>query len=263
MENSRLLRFFIPVLVGIAFIVIWELVVRANGIAEFVLPAPSRIALSLYENFGSLMASLWVTLSITLLAFFLAVVGGIGLAILFSQSRLIEMAFFPYAVILQVTPVVAIAPLILIWVGFERTHLALLILAWIVAFFPILSNTTLGLRSADRDLHDLFRLYGASRWQILSELQLPSALPYTLAGMKISGGLALIGAVVAEFVAGSGTSTGLAWRIIEAGNRLEIPKMFAALFLLSTLGIVIFFSLTWVEHRLLHRWHESALRQED
>lgn len=263
MENSRLLRFLVPVLVGIAFIVIWEFVVRANGIAEFVLPAPSRIALSLYANFGSLMASLWVTLSITLFAFFLAIVGGVGLAILFSQSRLIEMAFFPYAVILQVTPVVAIAPLILIWVGFERTHLALLILAWIVAFFPILSNTTLGLRSADRDLHDLFRLYGASRWQVLSELQLPSALPYTLAGMKISGGLALIGAVVAEFVAGSGTSTGLAWRIIEAGNRLEIPKMFAALFLLSTLGIVIFFSLTWIEHRLLHRWHESALRQED
>jgi len=262
MEDSRLLRILIPTLVGIAFILLWEFFVRANGIAEFVLPAPSRIAMSLYDNFDSLMASLWVTLSITLAAFFLAVVGGVGLAILFSQSRLVEMALFPYAVILQVTPVVAIAPLILIWVGFDRTHLALLILAWIVAFFPILSNTTLGLRSADHNLRDLFRLYGASRWQVLTELQLPSALPYMLAGMKISGGLALIGAVVAEFVAGSGTSTGLAWRIIEAGNRLEIPKMFAALLLLSTLGIVIFFCLSWIEHRLLHRWHESALRRE-
>ncbi len=262
MEDSRLLRIFIPALVGIGFLLLWEFLVRFYGIAEFVLPAPSGIAVSLVDNFGSLMASLWVTLSITLTAFFLAVVGGVGLAILFSQSRLIEMALFPYAVILQVTPVVAIAPLILIWVGFDRVHLALLILAWIVAFFPILSNTTLGLRSADHNLRDLFRLYGASRWQVLSELLLPSALPYILAGMKISGGLALIGAVVAEFVAGSGTSTGLAWRIIEAGNRLEIPKMFAALLLLSTLGIVIFFGLSWIEHRLLHRWHESALKRE-
>lgn len=262
MENSRLLRILIPALVGIGFLLLWEFLVRFYGIAEFVLPAPSRIAASLVDNFGTLMASLWVTLSITLTAFFLAVVGGVGLAILFSQSRMVEMALFPYAVILQVTPVVAIAPLILIWVGFDRVHLALLILAWIVAFFPILSNTTLGLRSADHNLRDLFRLYGASRWQVLSELLLPSALPYMLAGMKISGGLALIGAVVAEFVAGSGTSTGLAWRIIEAGNRLEIPKMFAALLLLSTLGIVIFFGLSWLEYRLLHRWHESALKRE-
>jgi NitT/TauT family transport system permease protein len=262
MEDSRLLRILIPALVGIGFLLLWEFFVRYFGVAEFVLPAPSQIAASLVDNFGSLMASLWVTLSITLMAFFLAVVGGVGLAILFSQSRLIEMALFPYAVILQVTPVVAIAPLILIWVGFDRVHLALLILAWIVAFFPILSNTTLGLRSADHNLRDLFRLYGASRWQVLSELLLPSALPYILAGMKISGGLALIGAVVAEFVAGSGTSTGLAWRIIEAGNRLEIPKMFAALLLLSSLGILIFFGLSWIEHRLLHRWHESALKRE-
>ncbi|MGB3808899.1 MAG: ABC transporter permease [Parvibaculum sp.] len=263
MENSRLLRLLVPTLVGIAFLLLWELLVRANGIPEFVLPAPSRIGASLVTNFASLMASLWVTLSITILAFILAAIGGVGLAILFSQSRLVEMALFPYAIILQVTPVVSIAPLILIWVGFDRVQLALLLLAWIVAFFPILSNTTLGLRSADHNLRDLLRLYGASRWQILTELQLPSALPYILAGMKISGGLALIGAVVAEFVAGSGTSTGLAWRIIEAGNRLDIPKMFAALLLLSALGISIFFGLSWVEHLLLRRWHESAVRREE
>jgi NitT/TauT family transport system permease protein len=262
MENSRLLRILVPTLVGIAFLLLWEFLVRANGVPEFVLPAPSRIWESLISNFGSLMGSLWVTLRVTVLAFALAVIGGVGLAIIFSQSRIVESALFPYAVILQVTPVVSIAPLILIWVGYDRVELALLIIAWIVAFFPILSNTTLGLRSADHNLRDLFRLYGASRWQTLSELLLPSALPYMLAGMKISGGLALIGAVVAEFVAGSGASTGLAWRIIEAGNRLDIPKMFAALLLLSSLGIAIFFSLSWVEHRLLHRWHESAIRRE-
>ena len=262
MENSRALRLLVPIVVGIGFLLLWEFLVRVNGVPEFVLPTPSRIGASLVTNFGSLMGSLWITLRITLMAFVLAVIGGVGLAILFSQSRIVEAAFFPYAVILQVTPVVSIAPLILIWVGFDRTELALLIIAWIVAFFPILSNTTLGLRSADHNLRDLFRLYGASRWQVLSELQLPSALPYMLAGMKISGGLALIGAVVAEFVAGSGTSTGLAWRIIEAGNRLDIPKMFAALLLLSTLGIVLFFVLSWAEHRLLRRWHESALKRE-
>ncbi|MCE9649567.1 MAG: ABC transporter permease [Parvibaculum sp.] len=263
MENSRVLRIVIPTLVGIAFLLLWEFLVRINGVPTFVLPAPSSIWTSFIANFASLMDSLWVTLSITVLAFILAVVGGVGLAILFSQSRIVEMALFPYAIVLQVTPVVSIAPLILIWVGFDRVQFALLILAWIVAFFPILSNTTLGLRSADHNLRDLFRLYGASRWQVLTELQLPSALPYMLAGMKISGGLALIGAVVAEFVAGSGASTGLAWRIIEAGNRLDIPKMFAALLLLSGLGISIFFGLSWIEHLLLRRWHESALRREE
>lgn len=259
---ARILRILVPIAVGIAFLGAWEVLVRVNEIQPFVLPAPSRIWESLVANFGSLMASLWVTLRVTIAAFLLATVGGIGLAVLFSQSRHIEMALFPYAVVLQVTPVVSIAPLILIWVGYDNVEFALLILAWIVAFFPILSNTTLGLRSADHNLRDLFRLYGASRWQVLTELQLPSALPYMLAGMKISGGLALIGAVVAEFVAGSGAATGLAWRIVEAGNRLDIPRMFAALFLLSTLGICIFFGLTLLERRILGRWHESAVKQE-
>ena len=261
-DGSRLLRILVPVLMGIFVLVLWEGAVRAFGIREFLLPGPVRIAESLVDNFGSLMASLWVTLKITIAAFVLAAVTAIGMAILFSQSRIVEMALFPYAVVLQVTPVIAIAPLIIIWVGFDRVQIALLILAWIVAFFPILSNTTLGLRSADHNLRDLFRLYGASRWQVLTELQLPSALPYMLAGMKISGGLALIGAIVAEFAAGSGTSTGLAWRIIEAGNRLETPKMFAALILLSTLGICIFFGLSLVEYLVLRRWHESAVRRE-
>ncbi|ABS62514.1 binding-protein-dependent transport systems inner membrane component [Parvibaculum lavamentivorans DS-1] len=259
---ARSLRIVVPVAVGIAFLCLWEVLVRVNGIQPFVLPAPSRIAESLAANFGSLMGSLWVTLRVTIAAFLLAAVGGVGLAVLFSQSRHIEMALFPYAIVLQVTPVVSIAPLILIWVGYDNVEFALLILAWIVAFFPILSNTTLGLRSADHNLRDLFRLYGASRWQVLMELQLPSALPYILAGLKISGGLALIGAVVAEFVAGSGAATGLAWRIVEAGNRLDIPRMFAALFLLSTLGICIFFGLTLLEKRILQRWHESAIRRE-
>lgn len=256
-------RVAVPLGVGLVFLMVWEVVVHYYQIRPFVLPAPSAIAVSLVENFGSLMVSMSFTLGITALAFVLAVIGGVALAIVFSQSRMLEMALFPYAVMLQVTPVVAIAPLIIIWVGVDNPGRAVLILAWIVAFFPMLSNTTLGLKSTDHNLHNLFELYGASRWQVLFQLQLPNALPYILAGMKISGGLALIGAVVAEFVAGSGSATGLAWRISEAGYRLQIPKMFAALILLSVTGICIFFLLSWLEYKLLHRWHESAAHREN
>jgi NitT/TauT family transport system permease protein len=258
MSAANITRTLVPLIAGIVFILAWEMLVAAYHIPRVVLPPPSAIAQSLMDDFPSLMASMWTTLRITLLAFALAVVTGVALAVVFSHSRTAEMALYPYAVILQVTPVVAIAPLIVIWVGFDRINLALLILAWIVAFFPILSNTTLGLRSADHNLIDLFRLYGASQWQILWRLKLPSALPFLLNGMKTSGGLALIGTVVAEYGAGSGTATGLAWRIVEAGNRLQIARMFAALALLAVLGIVIFFALALLEHAVLRNWHESA-----
>jgi len=256
-------RIAVPILLGAVFIVAWELLVRYLAIPKFVLPAPSEIVAALIDGFGPLMVSMWITLKVTLSAFFIALALGVVVAILFAQSRLVEVSLFPYAVVLQVTPIVSIAPLVLIWVGLDHVERALLILATIVAFFPILSNTTLGLKSVDHNLQNLLDLYHASRWQRLKELQFPSALPYLLGGMKISGGLALIGAVVAEFVAGSGTGNGLAWRIVEAGNRLNIPRMFAALLLLSLLGIVIFFGLSALEYLLLRKWHESALGREN
>jgi NitT/TauT family transport system permease protein len=164
-------------------------------------------------------------------------------------------------VILQVTPIIAIAPLILIYV--DNTYIALLICAWIVAFFPILANTTLGLNSADHNLIDLFQLYGASRWQTLLHLRLPAAMPYFLGGLKIAGGLSLIGAIVAEFAAGTaGTGSGLAYRILEAGYRLNIPRMFAAVLLISLTGVLIFMAFTLLAHLILRRWHESAVRRE-
>lgn len=257
--NGRTLRILLPLLLAVLVLGAWEGLVRWRQVPVFVLPPPSLILRALVGDAGTLGASLWLTLTITLQAFALAVVSGVALAVLFSQSRSLAAALYPYAVILQVTPVVAIAPLVIIWVGYERVDLALLILAWIVAFFPILSNTSLGLSAVDPNLRDLFRLYGASRWQVLLRLQLPSALPYLLAGMKVSAGLALIGAVVAEFVAGSGTASGLAWRIVESGNRLNIPRMFAALALLAGLGVLLFALLSWLQARLLGRWHESGL----
>jgi len=163
----------------------------------------------LWTDGPSLVGSLWVTLRVTLAALAAAALFGGAIALLFSRSRILELSLFPYAVILQVTPIVAIAPLIIIWV--RQPFLALLVCAWIVAFFPIVANTTLGLNSADRNLVELFRLYGAPRWQTSRYLRLPAALPYFLAGVRISGGIALIGAVVAEFVAGTGGhATGLA-----------------------------------------------------
>jgi len=202
-----------------------------------------------------------VTVTITVAALTVATVAGVAIAILFAQSKWIELSFFPYAVILQVTPIVAIAPLIIIWV--KNIQLSLLICAWIVAFFPIISNTTLGLNSTDHNLLSLFELYGASRRQVFWYLRLPSALPYFLGGLRISGGLALIGAIVAEFVAGTGgIQSGLAYRILESGYTLQIPRMFAALLMVTGTGILIFVVLTVVTHLALRRWHESAVRRE-
>jgi NitT/TauT family transport system permease protein len=255
----KTLRILLPIVFGILFLAAWEGAVRVFGISHLVLPAPSLVAAALCENLSSLMSSLWTTLTLTLLAFAAALISGVTLAVLFSLSRTIETTLYPYAVVIQVTPIFAVAPLIVIWAGYDHVDRALLILAWIAAFFPILANTTAGLRSTDPNLIDLFRLYGASRWQILTRLQLPSALPHILAGAKISGGLALIGTVVAEFAAGSGDATGLGWRVLEAGHRLLIPKQFAALALLAALGIAIFFTLSLIEWLALRRWHESQI----
>lgn len=255
-------RILAPLVIGVAVLGLWEFAVRWNEIPHYVLPGPILVGQTLVADWGTLSGSLWVTLKITFMALAAAVVVGVTLAVLFSQSKWLEMALLPYAVILQVTPIVAIAPLIIIWAN--DIDLSLLICAWIVAFFPILSNTILGLNSADHNLVNLFELYGASRWQTMRYLKLPAALPYFLAGLKISGGLALIGAVVAEFVAGTGGSaSGLAYRILEAGYQLKIPRVFAALVMISLSGIAIFLATSLISHLLLHRWYESAIRREN
>ena len=259
-RRDRVLRVLLPIAVLAFGVLLWELVVRHFAIPPYVLPAPGLVFSTLVADWSVLSASLVVTLTTTLEAFVLAVVGGVALAVLFNQSRLIEYSLYPYAVILQVTPIVAIAPLLLIYL---EQQAAVLACAWIVAFFPVLANTTLGLNSVDHNLVDLFRLYGATRWQVLRELKLPAALPYILGGLKIAGGLSLIGAVVAEIAAGSaGAGSGLAYRIAESGYRLNIPRMFAALLLLSVAGIVIYFALSLVSHLMLRRWHESAVMRE-
>jgi NitT/TauT family transport system permease protein len=254
------LRLLLPVIVLIAGLIVWETLVRALAVPEYVLPAPTAIARTLAADGAVLLGSLGVTLLTTIEGFVAALIGGFALAFAFDASPRLRDALLPYTVMLQVTPVIAIAPLLLIYLPQQA---AVVVCAFIVAFFPVLSNTMLGLASTDRNLIGLFRLYRASRWQTLWRLRLPSALPFILGGIRIAGGLSLIGAVVAEIAAGSaGAGSGLAYRIAESGYRLNIPRMFAALLLLSVAGIVIYTLLSAASHALLRRWHESALHEE-
>jgi NitT/TauT family transport system permease protein len=259
-RRALLINIGVPVASLAVAIIIWHF--AAQSTETFILPRPSLVFATMFSDWSILGPALWVTLKLTLAALILAVVGGVALAVLMIQSRWIEIALYPYAVILQVTPIIAIAPLLVIWV--PDTDVALLILAFIVAFFPILTNTAQGLKSIDRNLHNLFDLYGASRWQTLRLLRTPSALPYFLTGLRIAGGLALIAAVVAECAAGvGGRQSGLAYRILEAQFWLDTPRAFAALLMLALVGIAIFAATSAISYLAMRRWHESASKREN
>jgi len=261
-NTEKVLRVAVPVLMLILAILAWHLSVAINEIPRYILPSPLDVAGSLYNDWGTLYPALLVTLRITFTALALALVGGVAFAILLVQSKWIELALFPFAVILQVTPIIAIAPLLLIYA--PDTFTALLILSFLVAFFPILSNMVAGLKSVDHNLLNLFDLYGASRWQTLIFLKIPASMPYFMAGLRIGGGLALIAAVVAEFAAGSaGQGSGLAFRLLESQFRLNIPRLFAALMLLTATGVAIFGLTSFIAWLTLHRWHESAIKREN
>ncbi|MHB1207547.1 MAG: ABC transporter permease [Rhodospirillaceae bacterium] len=252
-----MMRAVLPAMFGLVLLVLWETVIRLNDVPPYIMPAPSAILEALWTNAPDLLAGLAVTLEVTFAALALAVGTGVAIAVILASSPVAERTFFPYAVFLQVTPIVTVAPFIIIWV--QDIFLVLLILAWMAAVFPIISNTLLGLKSVDVNLRELFRLYGASRMQTLLRLSLPSALPYFLGGLRISGGLALIGTVVAEMVAGtSGTRSGLAGRLLEASYRLELATAMACFALLSASGLAIYALLQMLSRRLLARWHESA-----
>lgn len=252
-----------PVIVGLVLLTAWELAVRITNTPPYLLPGPILILQTLAKDWPTLIPSWFVTMKIAFTALVAATVSGLFVAILFAQSKWIERSFFPYAVLLQTTPIVAVAPLIIIWLK-NNTFAALVVCAWIVAFFPIVSNTVMGLNSTDPSLVNLFKLNKANRWQTLWYLRLPTSLPYFLAGLRISGGLALIGAVVAEFVAGTGgAQSGLAYQILIAGYNLQIPRMFAALLLITVSGIAIFAALSALSNVLLKDWHSSAMKHEN
>jgi NitT/TauT family transport system permease protein len=259
---ERILRIVIPVTMVVLAIGLWQLHITINNVPHYIMPAPGKVVETLFTDWPTLYPSLLVTLRVTLLALALALVGGVGLAIILVQSKWIELAIFPFAVILQVTPMIAIAPLLIIYIKDPQT--VLLTCAFIVAFFPILSNMVAGLKSVDHNLLNLFELNGASRWQTLIHLKLPSSLPYFAAALRIGGGLSLIAAVVAEFAVGSaGRGSGLAFRLLESGYRLNYPRLYAALILLMITGVAIFALTSFISWLLLHRWHESAMKREN
>jgi NitT/TauT family transport system permease protein len=260
--SERVLSIVIPLFMVLLAIGAWQAHIMINEVPRYIMPAPLDVVTALWTDWGTLSPSLLVTLRITFLALGIALIGGVGLAIILVQSRWIELALFPFAVILQVTPMIAIAPLLIIYM--PDTQSALLTCAFVVAFFPILSNMVAGLKSVDHNLLNLFELYGASRWQTLIHLKLPSSLPYFAAGLRIGGGLSLIAAVVAEFAAGSaGKGSGLAFRLLESGYRLNYPRLYAALVLLMATGVAIFALTSLISWAMLHRWHESALKREN
>jgi NitT/TauT family transport system permease protein len=230
----------------------WEIACRVAEVPAYFLPAPSAIAKALAADLPSLLRSAWNTLAMALLALLVASLLAQALAFTVALSPVLERAVRPLAVVLQVTPVVALAPLVLIWAGLDHPGRAIVALAAVVAFFPIFSGALTGLKAADPDLERVFDLYGATRLQRLVRLRLPSAVPFLLEGHKVAAGLAVIGAVVAEFVAGSGGAQGLAWRILEAGNRLQTARMFAALVMLGLLGAVL--------HALLEEAEKAGLK---
>jgi NitT/TauT family transport system permease protein len=253
---SRALRIAAPALIAMVLVAAWQGLVVAYDVPTYIVPSPLVVLRTLVADRELLASALSVTLGIALTALAIATVVGTLLALLFVQSRWIEMSLFPYAVLLQVTPIVAIAPLIIIWV--RDTRVALVLCAVVVAIFPIISNTTLGLRSVDHGLLNLFRMCRASRWQVLLRLRIPGALPYFFGGLRIASGLALIGAVVAEFVAGTGgRGAGLAYQILLAGMQLNIPRLFAALVLIAAAGVALFAATVWLSRAALSRWHES------
>ena len=259
---ERVLRIVIPIAMLALAIGLWQFHITVNQVPRYIMPSPGDVVMALYTDWPTLYPSLLVTLRITFLALAIALIGGVGIAIILVQSKWIELAVFPFAVILQVTPMIAIAPLLIIYM--PDTQSALLTCAFVVAFFPILSNMVTGLKSVDHNLLNLFELYGASRWQSLIHLRLPSSLPYFAAGLRIGGGLSLIAAVVAEFAAGSaGRGAGLAFRLLESGYRLNYPRLYAALVLLMITGVAIFAATSLISWLLLHRWHESAVKREN
>jgi len=246
---SRLLA---PLALVALLLAAWEIAVRALGVPAYFLPPPSGVAAALVQDLPALAAASWITLSTALIALAIASLTAVGLAVIVGLNPLLEAAVRPLASVLQVTPVVAIAPLVLIWAGIDHPERAIVALAVLVAFFPIFSGAVTGLHAADPDLERLFDLYGASRWQRVTRLRLPSAAPFLLEGHKVGAGLAIIGAVVAEFGAGSGGVRGLAWQILDAGNKLQTARMIAALAVLGLMGVAL--------HALLDRIEQAGLK---
>ncbi|PRO66429.1 ABC transporter permease [Alkalicoccus urumqiensis] len=242
-------------------ILLWQAVVMITGVPPYILPAPTDIAIAAAENAERLQTAVLSTMLSSVVGFIASVVLGIGAAVLMASSKMVERSLYPYAIILQTIPVVAIAPIIVIWFGSGLN--AIMMIAFIIAFFPMVSNTLIGLNATEKNMKDLFHLYNASRWQVMWKLRFPAALPFIIGGMKISCTLAVIGAIVGEYIAGgSGGSGGLGYAITVAASRLQTPYLFTLGLSASVFGIVFFLTVNYFSSRLLRSWHDSELKQD-
>jgi NitT/TauT family transport system permease protein len=256
---GRALREAAPVVVvALLAIGLWYLlsatVYKGKG---YLLPAPQEVGAAVLENAGVLALATLATLKEATLGYALAILLGIALAAVLSQSRLLERSIYPYAVLLQTVPVVAIAPLIVLWFGYNE--FSVVVISFIMSLFPIVNNTLLGLRSTSGNLIELFALHRASRLVGFWKLRLPSALPHIIAGLRISAGLSVIGAIVGEFIIGSGNAQGgLGVQIVFAQGRMYTALLFAEVIAATLLGFLFFALVSAVGTRLLKHWHESA-----
>ena len=247
------------VLVAVVAIAAWyvltETVYKGKG---YLVPAPQEVAVAVGENASVLLIAALTTLKEATFGYLLAIVGGITLAALLSQSKILERSIYPYAVLLQTVPVVAVAPLIVLWFGYN--DLSVVIISLIMSLFPIVNNTLLGLRSTSRNLTELFALHNQSRLTLFWKLQLPGALPHIIAGLRISAGLSVIGAIVGEFIIGSGNAQGgLGVQIVFAQGRMYTALLFAEVIAATLLGFLFFMIVSAVGNQLLKNWHESAV----
>ena len=261
-RSGKLWRIVPPVVAFVLFVGLWQLIVGQAGIPPYMLPKPTDIVASVGDNWRSLFGSVYTTALETVIGFLLSVVGGVLGAILLASSKVIERSVYPYAIVLQTIPIVAIAPIIVIW--FDAGLRSIVIIAFLIGFCPMLSNTLIGLNSTDQHLKNLFRLYNASKWQTMWKLRIPAALPYIVGGLKISCSLCVIGAIVGEYVAGvGGGQGGLGYAITYAAIRIQTPYLFACGLMASLLGIAFYQLVNWFSRELLGSWHESELAPED
>lgn len=262
-RRERLLEFWPPLLVLVIVISIWWLIsVTVYGDKNYLLPRPMQVVHAALDNPGLLWQGFRITLVEATMGFGLAITVGLLSAIVMSLSKPLERSFYPYAVLLQTVPVIAIAPIIVLWFGYNQR--AVIVIAFMIAVFPILNNSLLGLLSTDRNQVDLFRMHRASKMTEFVKLRLPGALPSIFAGLRISAGLSVVGAIVGEFIIGSGGADGgLGVKVLYAQARLDTGLLFAEVLVATLLGFAFFILVSVIGNRLIRNWHESALRKEN
>ena len=235
-----------PILVTALILLAWEISVRALGIRSIILPPPSAVFAAMAERHDLLLTHLWPSLYLTVLGFGLSVVGGIFVAVLITYSEIVRKGFYPVIVVSQVIPKISIAPLFIVWFG--TGTLSSLLLAFLVAFFPMTINAAMGFESIDEDIHRMARTFMGSRWQIFTKIQLPNALPYIFSGMKVAAILAVAGAIVGEFL---GSDKGLGYLMLQVQVTLDTAAMFMAVVLITLIGMVLYAAVLLLERALV------------